>query len=125
MTYQNNAQGAQTSKNGEITTLVITESMLEEFHPDDLWKLGMNELYKTQRVLEILNKYFQEVMGEMTVEVNLDEVKRQAYDAVLNTSARFSDPLYLARVWFIAVESVLNKGDVTFRLRFPYIEGNE
>jgi hypothetical protein len=113
--YKANSQGSLFELEGGILTLVITETMLSEWTQDD----------PIRGVVSILVKYFPDLDQIVSLEVDESKVKQEARIHVVNASCFLSDRLFMARVWFMAIETILNRGRNSFTLRFPYIEGNE
>lgn len=120
----NNNGGLIQDKNG-TQTLVVTEKMLDElslmcpFMPD-----SPIETVNVWRAINVLVKYFPEAfLPDLTFEDA--EASKWAQIHVVNASALLSDRLFINRIWFMTAETVLNQPLNYFKLRFPYIEGNE
>jgi len=117
MSFIANNQGGMIQDQGGFQTLIVTESMLAEFEPSES---------NVTTAARILHSYFPEAIEARSL-LNLDKEasKAQAYRHIIEAPSPLSDRLFMARVWFMTAETLLNRPVNRFKLRFPYIEGIE
>jgi hypothetical protein len=113
--FQKNEHGGEYSECDGVKTLIVTQHMLKEYNDENGPFFG---------VVSVILKYFPDILLDMNTYCE-GELNEAARDAILNSSTYRGDILYMTRVWFMAVETILNNKGVYFKFRFPYVEMNE
>lgn len=123
--YEVNRNGALVLNKDGFLTLVVTEQILAEFDSMAPFMPESNhEEVSVWKAINVLAKYFPEAF-EPDIILDKNQIKKWALINVVEASTHLSDRYFIARVWMMTAESLLNRPVNRFNLRFPYIEGNE
>ena len=113
--YKSNDKGGLLELKNGVFSLIVTEKMLSEW----------DENMPIEGVVAILSRHYPEISIDLSIELDLVKTKEEAKNHVIYSSCYLSDRFFIARAWFMAVETLANRDKSRFRLRFHYMEGNE